>query len=486
MKTILDLEPKEVWSIFHELNQVPRPSKKESKAVEWAFNYGKKLGLETFKDKIGNVIIRKPATKGMENRAGIIFEAHLDMVPQKNPEVKFDFEKDAIQTRIVDKYVYATGTTLGADDGLGVCVALAILQSKTIQHGPLEALFTVDEETGMTGARALKSGLLKGDILVNLDSETEGDLYVGCAGGLDGNAKFNYTTEKVPSGFVYKNIKVSGLTGGHSGMDIILYRANANKVLARMVLPLLRDLNARLVNISGGSIRNSIPRDAEAVVAIPAKNVRKASAVINKISKEAKLEFKYTDKDFKVTVSAVKTKEPAIKKETALNVVRAIYACPDGVFRMSDTVKNFVETSNNMAIVSQDKKTIQIHSLMRSSIDSEKFDLAGRMNAVFELAGAKCEFSGAYSGWQLDMNSPILKEAKEVYKRLFKKDANVVAIHAGLECGILGAAYPKWDMISCGPTILSPHSPNERVEIESVDRWYKFVVELAKNAPVKK
>ncbi len=486
MKTILDLEPKEVWSIFHELNQVPRPSKKESKAVEFAYNYGKKLGLETFKDKIGNVIIRKPATKGMENRAGLIMQAHLDMVPQKNPDVKHNFETDPIKTRVVGDLLYATGTTLGADDGLGVASALAVLASKTLKHGPLEALFTVDEETGMTGARALKSGLLKGDILINLDSETEGELYVGCAGGLDGTATFKFTTEKVPAGYAYKKIVVSGLIGGHSGMDIILYRANANKILARVLLPLLKDMGVRLVEIEGGSIRNAIPRDAYAVVAIPAKFARKAAAHVNKVFKETKVEYQYTDKDLKISTVNVKEKRPAIKRDIALNVVRAIYSCPNGVYRMCDTVPNFVETSNNMAIVKQEKNTILVHSLMRSSIDSEKFDLAEDMRSVFELAGAKFECSGAYSGWQLDMNSPILKEAKEIYKKQFGKEAKVVAIHAGLECGILGQAYPKWDMISFGPTIFSPHSPDERVNIESVGKLWKYLCALVENAPVKK
>ncbi len=486
MKTIDQLQPKEVWTIFNELAKVPRPSKKEHKAVEFVYNFGKNLGLETIKDEVGNVIIRKPATKGMEKKAGLILEAHLDMVPQKNPDVKHNFETDPIKPRIVGDLVYATGTTLGADNGMGVSMALAVLQSKTIQHGPIECLFTVDEETGMTGARALKPGILKGEILMNLDSETEGILYVGCAGGLDGEAAFNYTTEKVPAGYVFKKVAVSGLIGGHSGMDIVLYRANANKILARIILPVMRDLNARLVCISGGSIRNSIPRDACAVVAVPKKNERKFALHVGKIRKEATLEYQYTDKDLKITTSAVKEKAPAIEKKTALSIVRAIASIPNGVWRMSDTVAGFVETSNNMAIIQQDAKTIKIHSLMRSSIDSEKWELAESMRAIVELAGGKCTFSGGYSGWQLDMNSPILKVSKEVYKKLFNKDPEVTGIHAGLECGILGATYPEWDMISFGPTIFSPHSPDERVNIESVGKCWKYLVELLKNAPASK
>ena len=486
MKTIDQLQPKEVWTIFNELAKIPRPSKKEQKAVEFAYNFGKKLGLETIKDEVGNVIIRKPATKGMEKRAGIILEAHLDMVPQKRPEVKHDFEKDPIKPRIVDKFVYATGTTLGADNGLGVAVALAVLQSKTLQHGPIEVLLTVDEETGMTGAKALKPGLLKGEILMNLDSETEGILYVGCAGGLDGEATFKYTTEALGAGYSYKTIKVHGLLGGHSGMDIVLYRANANKVLARVLLPLMRDLDAHLVEIAGGSLRNAIPRDAQAVVAIPTKNLKKAEALIAKLTKEIANEYKWADKGLQISVEAAKGKKVAIKQATALKIVKVIYGYPNGVYRMSDTVAGFVETSNNMAMVQQDKNTIKIHSLMRSSVDSEKYDLAEAMRSVVELAGGKCEFSGAYSGWQLDMNSPILKVAKDVYKKLYKKEPEVTGIHAGLECGILGTAYPHWDMVSCGPTIFSPHSPDERVEIESVGKWWNYMKELLKNAPMSK
>lgn len=488
MKTIHDLQPKEVWDIFYELTQIPRPSKKEHKAVEWAYNYGKKLGLETTKDKVGNVIIRKPATKGMENRAGLIFEAHLDMVPEKNPEVKHNFEKDPIKTRVVGNMLYATGTTLGADNGLGVAIAMAILKDKKLSHGPIEALFTVDEETGMTGAKELKAGLLKGDILINLDSETEGEICIGCAGGLDAEAVLKYKTEKVPSGYVYKEVIVKGLMGGHSGMEIYLYRGNANKIMARILLPILRDLNGRLIFISGGSKRNAIPRDARAIIAIPKANERKATAVISKVTKEAKYEHRYSDKELEVKTKSLKIKDPAIAKSTALNLVKAIYACPNGIYRKTDELPGIpseVETSNNMAIVEQGKSTIKVHALMRSFTDSNKYDLAEAFRALFELAGATCSFSGAYSGWELDPNSPILKVAVDVYKQLYKKTPRVYKVHAGLECGILGAIYKHWDMVSVGPTIMSPHSPDERCEIDSVGKCYKYVQELVKHAPIK-
>lgn len=485
MKTIADLNPQCVWKIFDELTKVPRPSKKEGKAVEFAYNYGKKLGLETIKDKLGNVIIRKPATKGMEDRAGIILQGHLDMVPQKNNDVKFNFEKDPIQTRIVEDWVYATGTTLGADNGMGVAAALAVLESKELKHGPIEALFTIDEETGMTGARALKPGVLKGDILINLDSETEGELYVGCAGGLDCEATFKYTEEEIPEGYVGYKISAKGFIGGHSGMDIILYRANANKVLVRVLLPLLRDLDARLISIDGGNIRNAIPREAFATIAIAKDKVKEAKKIVETKLAEVKAEYSATDVDADIIMASAKISGKAIKQKVALNMLKAVYGCPTGVERMSDAMPGLVETSNNMAIVKSENGKIHVYSLMRSSVDSAKEDLAEKMRAIFELGGAKVKFTGGYSGWKPNMESAILKEMKLIYKKLYKKEADVKAIHAGLECGILGGTYPNWDMISCGPTLLSPHSPNERVNIPSVDKFWKFLVEVLANAPKK-
>ncbi|MEF9985692.1 MAG: aminoacyl-histidine dipeptidase [Bacteroidales bacterium] len=484
MKTIAELAPQIVWKNFYELTKIPRPSKFEQAAADFVYNFGKKLGLESIKDEAGNVIIRKPATAGMEGRMGIILQAHVDMVPQKNSDVEFDFRKDAIKTRIVGDMVYATGTTLGADNGLGCAVAMAVLESKDLVHGPIEALFTIDEETGMTGARALKAGVMKGDILINLDSETEGELYVGCAGGLDASATFKYKTEAVPAGFVGQKVFVTGLVGGHSGMDIILCRANANKVMARVLLPLLRDLNAKLVNIDGGNMRNAIPREAVANIAIAKDKVVEAQAIIAKKLAEIKVEYAATDKEIKIEITPCTVKE-VMSGNVAINLCKALYACPSGVERMSDAMPGLVETSNNMAIVKSENGGIQIHSLMRSSVDSEKADLAEKMRAIFELAGATVDFTGGYSGWAPNVKSPILKEMKAVYKKLYGNEPAVMAIHAGLECGILGGAYPKWDMISCGPTIFSPHSPDERVIIDTVEKWWKFVVEVLKEAPRK-
>lgn len=485
MKQITDLNPTIVWKNFYELTKIPRPSKHEQAAAKYIYEFGKKLGLESMMDEIGNVIIRKPATKGMEDRMGIILQAHVDMVPQKNADVEHDFYKDPIKTRVVGDLVYATGTTLGADNGLGCAVAMSVLEDKELVHGPIEVLITIDEETGMTGARALKPGLLKGDILVNLDSETEGELYVGCAGGLDASATIKYKTETVAKDNKTAVLTCNGMVGGHSGMDINLYRANANKVMARVLLPLLRDCGAQLISIEGGNMRNAIPREAVAQVAIPAAKMAKAKKVIAQKLAELKTEYAATDKDLNIELKEEKITARAIDAATALNIVKALYVCPNGVERMSNAMPGLVETSNNMAIVKSGDGKVMVHSLMRSSVDSAKDDLAEKMRCAFELAGGKVAFSGGYSGWAPNMDSPILKEMKKVYKSLFKKEPAVMAIHAGLECGILGGTYPNWDMVSCGPAIFSPHSPDERVNIESVEKWWKFVKEVLKEAPKK-
>ena len=482
---ITDLNPVNVWKHFYSLTQIPRPSKREGKAIDFAEKFGKDLGLETLRDDLGNVIIRKPATPGMENRKGIILQAHLDMVPQKNSDNNHDFDKDPIETRIVDGWVYATGTTLGADNGLGVAVAMAILESKDLVHGPVEALFTMDEETGMTGARGLKPGLLKGDILINLDSEDEGELYVGCAGGLDLTATFAYNEVAIPNGYVCKKVNITGLVGGHSGMDIILGRGNANKVMMRILLPLLGD-GAKLISIEGGSLRNAIPREAFANVAIPADKVAKAEELIKTVEKEVREELKAVDGGAEIKLTNIDACAKAIEDTVALNLVKAVYACPNGVERMSDAMPGLVETSSNLAVVASDGKEASVKCLLRGSVDSAKDVHGVALKSLFELAGAKVALSGGYPGWKPNMDSDILKTMKEVYKKLYGKEPEVKAIHAGLECGILGGAYPNWDMISCGPTIRSPHSPDERANIETVEKWWNYVVAVLKDAPLKK
>lgn len=483
---IRDLKPARVWGHFYSLTQIPRPSKKEEKAVLFLEKFGKDLGLETIKDELGNIIIRKPASKGMENRKGIIFQAHIDMVPQKNSDKVHDFEKDPIVPRIVEDWVYATGTTLGADNGLGIAVAMAVLEDKDMVHGPVEALFTIDEEAGMNGARGLKPGLIKGDILINLDSEDEGELYVGCAGGLDANVKFTYSEVATPAGAEGYKLSITGLKGGHSGMDIILGRGNANKALVRILLPLMKDLGASLASIEGGSLRNAIPREGFATLAIPAANADAAKKVVEKHFSEMKNELAAHEPNLKITLEKCDTPATVIDSKTALNMVKAVYACPNGVERMSDAMPGLVETSNNLAIVKSGEGKIEISCLMRSSVDSAKDILAAAIASTFELAGAEVSLSGGYPGWKPNMDSDILKTMKVVYKNLYGVEPEVKAIHAGLECGILGGAYPNWDMISCGPTIRSPHSPDERVNIPTVEKWWNYIVEVLKNAPEKK
>lgn len=484
--TIKELEPSLVWKNFHALTQIPRPSKKEAKAVEYLYRFGKSLGLETIKDETGNIIIRKPATPGMENRKGVILQGHIDMVPQKNADKVHDFEKDPITTVVDGDWVRADGTTLGADNGLGVAVALSVLESKDLKHGPVEVLVTVDEETGMTGANNLKPGVLKGDILINLDSETEGELYVGCAGGIDATASLPYSLKQLQPGYKAFRIDAKGMKGGHSGMDINLYRANANKVIARVLVPLLRDHGVKLVSIDGGNMRNAIPREAFAIVLVPEASVAEVKELVSTVYKEVKAEYAATDPDLAISFEDVPvTPSEYIEEEKALAFLRAVNVCPNGVWRMSDAVPGLVETSNNVAIVSSEGGAFHVKTLMRSSIDSEKAAIAEEFRSAFDLAGAVSEFTGGYSGWAPNSNSPILHTMKKVYKDLYGKEPAVMAIHAGLECGILGGKYPSWDMVSCGPTIMSPHSPDERVNIPSVKKWWDFVTKVLEEIPQK-
>lgn len=484
--TIKDLKPSIVWDNFYALTRIPRPSKKEGKAVEYLYNFGKSLGLETLRDEAGNIIIKKPASPGMENRKGIILQGHCDMVPQKNPDVDHDFEKDPIETWIDGEWVKAKGTTLGADNGIGVAMALSVLQSNDLKHGPVEVLVTIDEETGMTGANALKPDVLDGDILINLDSETEGELYIGCAGGLDATATIPYRTEKVPQGWHHAHlISVSGCQGGHSGMDIILYRANANKLLARVLLPLVRDFGVKIASVEGGNMRNAIPRDAEAVVLIPDGKTGDVDQYLHEILPVIKNEYSITDPQLYIGMRACGEPETCMADADALNCMRALLASPEGVERMSSEVPGLVETSNNTAIVRTDGGKFIIKTLMRSSVDSAKELLAEKMRAVIELAGGHVEYSGGYSGWAPNNDSPILHAMKSVYEKLYGNAPAVMAIHAGLECGIIGGTYPRLDMVSCGPTIMSPHSPDERLNIESVEKCWNFLKAVLEAAPEK-
>ncbi|MBN2237627.1 MAG: aminoacyl-histidine dipeptidase [Bacteroidales bacterium] len=484
-KEILNLEPKVIWKHFYSLTQIPRPSKHEDAIEDFMVNFGKNLGLETIKDEVGNVIIRKPATPGMENRMGIVLQGHLDMVPQKNSDKNHDFTKDPIDALVDGEWVKADGTTLGADNGMGVAAAMAVLESKDLAHGPIEALFTSDEETGMTGAFGLKAGVLKGDILMNLDSEDEGELYIGCAGGTNANAEFEYTTEEVPANMKAYKLALTGLKGGHSGVDIPLQRGNSNKLLNRFMRSAAQKFGLRLASIDGGSLRNAIPRESFATVVVEADKAAEFEAAIAKCEAVFKAELEQTEPFMTFKFNVTDLPENLIDLATQTSLFNAVYACPNGVIRMSDSMKGLVETSNNLAIIKSDGKVIKVMTLIRSSVDSAKKDLENMIESVFQLAGANFWLDGQYPGWKPNVESPILKTMSSIYNNKYGIIPKVTAIHAGLECGLLGGVYPNWDMISFGPTIRFPHSPDEKVNIESVQKFWDFTVETLKQIPVK-
>lgn len=484
-KDILKLKPEAVWKNFYELTQIPRPSKKEEKVREFLKKFGEDLKLETIVDEIGNVIIKKPATEGMEDRKGIILQGHMDMVPQKNADTKHDFEKDPIDAYVDGEWVTAKGTTLGADNGMGVAASMAVLESTNIPHGPIEVLITMDEETGMTGAENLKAGVLDGEILMNLDSEDEGELYIGCAGGIDTIGEFAYKTEKTPDGMVGYSLAVKGLKGGHSGLDIHLGRGNANKIMNVLLMKAGEKYGVRLAEVNGGSLRNAIPRESFVTVAVPEDKKDDFEAFISEFEAIAQDEFKDADPGLVVKFETADLPKNLMDENSQKNLYDAVAGCPNGVVKMSESVKGIVETSTNLAIVKSDGKKVEICTLNRSLDDAERDKISAEIKSVFEAAGGKVTVSGAYPGWKPNPDSVILKEMKDIYNNKFGKVPEVKVIHAGLECGILGATYPKWDMISFGPTIRNPHSPDEMVKIDTVEKFYDFLVETLKHAPVK-
>jgi len=485
-KEILKLEPKALWKNFYALTQIPRPSKKEDKAVEFVKNFGESLGLETIVDEVGNVIIRKPATPGMEDRKGIILQGHLDMVPQKNSDKDHDFEKDPIDAYVDGEWVTADGTTLGADNGMGVAAAMAVLEATDLEHGPIEALFTIDEETGMTGAENLKPGLLKGDILLNMDSEDEGELYIGCAGGVNTNATLEYKEEKTPDDVVAFKVAVKGLKGGHSGLDINLGRANANKVMNALLMTAYEKFGLQLAELQGGSLRNAIPRESFAVVVVPKENKDDFLKFVEEFTEIAKDEFKESEPGMEITVEeAEKAPEKVMSKEDQEKLFKAVAEAPNGVIKMSESVEGIVETSTNLAIVNAKDGKVEIATLQRSLVDPDRDKLSEQMRKVFTEAGLTAVSNGEYPGWKPNPDSVVLKEMKEIYNNKFGKVPEVKVIHAGLECGLLGAIYPNWDMISFGPTIRFPHSPDEKVNVETVQKFWDFLVETLKHAPKK-
>jgi dipeptidase D len=485
MSNIQELEPKQLWNFFHEITQIPRPSKKEKKIVEYMVAFGKKHNLETIVDKTGNVIIRKPATKGMENRKGLIFQTHLDMVPQKNSDKKHDFEKDPIETIIDGEWVRANGTTLGSDNGIGVAATMAVLASGDLVHGPIEALFTIDEETGMTGVFGLEAGMLKGDILMNLDSEDEGELYVGCAGGINVSANRNYAEETSPKGMASYKILVKGLKGGHSGVDIAMGRANSNKLMFRFLMQAEADFGIRVSEASGGDLRNAIPRESNSIVLVPEIKATEFEAFIKSYDIMYKAEFAETEPDLSFTCEKAAIPQKVMNQADQFRIIRAVFICPNGVVRMSQAMKGLVETSNNLAIVKCKEGKFEAINLTRSSVDSAKVATAWKIAAVFHLINAEVKLEGGYPGWKPNVNSPILKTMSKVYNDMYGRIPEIKAIHAGLECGILGGVYPNLDMISFGPTIRYPHSPDEKVNIASVAKFWDFLAGTLKHIPVK-
>jgi len=477
------LEPKAIWNKFADLNAVPRPSKKEERVIAFMKDFGKKLNLETLEDAVGNVIIKKPATSGMEDRKAIVMQSHLDMVHQKNNDTDFDFLTQGIEMIVDGDWVKAKGTTLGADNGLGVATIMAILESTDISHPAIEALFTIDEETGMTGAMGLEGGLLNGAILLNLDTEEDDEIGVGCAGGIDVTAVGTYNEESTPETKIGYSIEVKGLQGGHSGMDIHKGFGNANKIMNRLLFDAFENFGLRISEIDGGSLRNAIPRESKAIVAIDMVHEDAFKYEMGLQIEAIQSELKTLEPDLIVVLTKIDTPKVIMDLGVQEGLTRAIYAAWNGVYRMSPDIPELVETSNNIARVIIKGGSVKIGCLTRSSVESSKMDLAMMLRATFELIGCEVELSGDYPGWAPDMDSSILKVLRSLYEKLNNEKPHVAACHAGLECGILGTNYPDMEMISFGPNIKGAHSPDERAQISSVQKFWIFVLEILKNIP---
>lgn len=480
------LNPNELWEIFYDITQIPHPSHHLTEITNYVVDFGKNLGLETSTDQAGNVLIKKPATPGMENRKKVVLQAHLDMVPQKNSDTAHDFAKDPLKVVVDGDWVKATNTTLGADNGIGLSSILAVLQSKTLKHGAIEALFTADEETGMFGAFGLEKGALTGEILINTDSEDEGELFVGCAGGIDLEATFRYKeVTEIPEGDIALKISLTGLKGGHSGVDIHLGRANANKLMFRFLKIAVSEFEARLAWVSGGSLRNAIPREAFAIVTIPHQLKNEFEEAVVEIEEIFRREN--SDQEPTLSFKAVEVDLPKtlLPEEIQDDLINAIEGARNGVARMIPSLPAVVETSSNLAIVKSENGEAKVNILIRSSAETMKESLASSLESVFALAGAKVELSGSYPGWQPNVDSPILAVMKAGYQKLFGVEPQINVIHAGLECGIIGAACPGLDMISFGPTIRFPHSPDEKVNIPSVQKYWDYLVDVLANIPVR-
>ncbi|MBY7786159.1 aminoacyl-histidine dipeptidase [Vibrio fluvialis] len=482
---ISKLSPAPVWQFFDKICSIPHPSKHEEALAQYIIGWAKEQGLDVRRDPTGNVFIKKPATPGMEHKKAVVLQAHIDMVPQKNEDTDHDFAKDPIQPYIDGEWVTAKGTTLGADNGIGMATCLAVLASTEIKHGPLEVLLTIDEEAGMTGAFGLEAGWLEGEILLNTDSEQEGEVYMGCAGGVDGALTFDIQREALPAGYVTRQLTLKGLKGGHSGCDIHTGRGNANKLIARFLAGHAQELDLRLIEFRGGSLRNAIPREAFVTVAIPADNQTKLDELFTTYTELLKAELGRVETNLVTFNEAKEAAQGVFALADQQRVIAALNACPNGVIRMSDDIEGVVETSLNVGVITTDEQQIKVLCLIRSLIDSGRSQVESMLTSVAELAGADIAFSGAYPGWKPDADSEIMHIFRDMYDGIYGHKPNIMVIHAGLECGLFKKPYPEMDMVSFGPTIKFPHSPDEKVKIDTVGLFWEQMIALLENIPAK-
>ena len=486
MSEITQLSPKAVWHFFDQICSIPHPSKYEEQLAQYIVSFAQAEGLDVRRDNTGNVIIKKPATAGMENRKGVVLQAHIDMVPQKNEDTVHDFTQDPILPFIDGEWVTATGTTLGADNGMGMATCLAILAAKDIEHGPLEILLTIDEETGMTGAFGLEAGWLEGDILLNTDSEQEGEVYMGCAGGVDVALTIDIQREAIPAEHQAIKLVVKGLKGGHSGCDIHTGRGNANKIMARFLVGHANELDLRLNNFIGGSLRNALPREATVIATLPAANIDKLNALFAHYQQIVSAELGHVETDITLFTEACALPSDVMVLADQTRLMHTLNVCPNGVIRMSDDIEGVVETSLNMGVITTEANTVTILCLIRSLIDSGRSYVEGMLQSLAALTGAQCDVSGAYPGWKPDADSEIMQVFRDTYQQMYGNKPNIMVIHAGLECGLFKEPYPEMDMLSFGPTIKFPHSPDEKVKIDTVQMFWDQMLAILKNIPVKK
>lgn len=485
MSEISHLSPQPVWQFFDKICSIPHPSKHEEQLAQYIIQWATGEGLEVERDKVGNALIRKPASAGMENRKGVVLQAHIDMVPQKNEETDHDFTRDPIRPYIDGEWVTAEGTTLGSDNGMGMAACLAVLADKSIEHGPLEVLLTIDEEAGMTGAFGLQADWLQGDILLNTDSEQEGEVYMGCAGGVDASMTFNIERETLAGDYVARRLQIKGLKGGHSGCDIHTGRANANKLLGRFLAAHSDDLGLRLLSLKGGTLRNAIPREAAADIALSSQQTEKLIACFEQFQQTLKAELGSIEDSIELTVVDSEAALNALSLSDQARVIATVNACPNGVIRMSDDIEGVVETSLNMGVISTDVEQVTVLCLIRSLTDSGRQSVESMLASLAELAGAASQFSGAYPGWKPDADSQVMKIFRQTYQDIYGRVPNIMVIHAGLECGLFKEPYPEMDMISFGPTIKFPHSPDEKVEIKTVALFWEQMLAMLKAIPEK-